>query len=133
MKADISNPTFTGTVAGITKDMVGLGNVDNTSDVNKPVSTAMQTALNLKANSANPTFTGALAAPTINATTALQVGGVDSGMLFQQRAFIMAVIPVGTTGQAVSGITWNGTASTFTVNNSGTGAYVFFMDTSNSI
>ena len=32
--------------------LIGLGNVDNTSDVNKPVSTAMQTALNLKANKA---------------------------------------------------------------------------------
>jgi hypothetical protein len=30
--------------------MVGLGNVDNTSDASKPVSTATQTALNLKAN-----------------------------------------------------------------------------------
>ena len=30
------------------KTFVGLGNVDNTSDVNKPVSTAQQTALNLK-------------------------------------------------------------------------------------
>ena len=31
-----------------TKDMVGLGNVDNTSDANKPVSTAQQEALNGK-------------------------------------------------------------------------------------
>jgi hypothetical protein len=30
--------------------MVGLANVDNTSDANKPVSTAVQTALNAKAN-----------------------------------------------------------------------------------
>ncbi len=38
---------------------VGLGNVDNTSDANKPVSTAGQTALNLKANLAGGnTFTG---------------------------------------------------------------------------
>lgn len=35
-----------------------LNNVDNTSDANKPVSTAQQTALNLKANNANPSFTG---------------------------------------------------------------------------
>jgi hypothetical protein len=28
--------------------MVGLGNVDNISDANKPISTAEQTALNLK-------------------------------------------------------------------------------------
>jgi hypothetical protein len=30
----------------VTKSMVGLGNVDNTSDANKPISTATQTALN---------------------------------------------------------------------------------------
>jgi hypothetical protein len=57
-KANLASPTFTGTVAGITATMVGLGNVDNTSDANKPVSTATQTALNLKANLASPTFTG---------------------------------------------------------------------------
>ena len=34
----------------VTKSQVGLGNVDNTSDVNKPVSTATQEALNLKQN-----------------------------------------------------------------------------------
>ena len=57
-KAPTASPTFTGTVSGITKSMVGLGNVDNTSDANKPVSTATQTALDLKANLASPTFTG---------------------------------------------------------------------------
>ncbi|WP_373779853.1 BppU family phage baseplate upper protein [Jeotgalibaca porci] len=34
----------------VTKSQVGLGNVDDTSDANKPISTATQTALNLKAN-----------------------------------------------------------------------------------
>lgn len=34
----------------VTKDQVGLGNVDNTSDADKPVSTATQTALNGKSN-----------------------------------------------------------------------------------
>lgn len=33
--AKLASPTFTGTVSGITKTMVGLGNVDNTSDVEK--------------------------------------------------------------------------------------------------
>lgn len=33
-------------VAGITKGTIGLGNVDNTSDANKPISTATQNALN---------------------------------------------------------------------------------------
>lgn len=32
---------------------VGLGNVDNTSDANKPVSTPQQTALNLKVSSSD--------------------------------------------------------------------------------
>ena len=57
-KAPIASPTFTGTVGGITKSMVGLGNIDNTSDLNKPVSNAQQTALNLKSNINSPTFTG---------------------------------------------------------------------------
>lgn len=37
----------------IVKGDVGLGSVDNTSDVNKPVSTAQQTALNAKVNTAD--------------------------------------------------------------------------------
>jgi hypothetical protein len=56
LKANLANPTFTGTVSGITKAMVGLGNVDNTSDASKPVSTATQTALDLKSNLASPAF-----------------------------------------------------------------------------
>jgi len=63
-KAPLANPTFTGTVAGITKTMVGLGSVDNTADTAKPVSTAQQTALDLKANLASPTFTGTPTLPT---------------------------------------------------------------------
>ena len=41
-----------------------LNNVDNTSDANKPVSTATQTALNLKAPLASPALTGVPTAPT---------------------------------------------------------------------
>lgn len=44
-----ASPTFTGTVSGVTKTHVGLANVDNTADTAKPVSTAQQAALNLKA------------------------------------------------------------------------------------
>jgi hypothetical protein len=58
-KAPTESPTFTGTVSGVTKAHVGLGNVDNTSDANKPVSTVQQTALDLKANLASPTLTSA--------------------------------------------------------------------------
>lgn len=42
------DPTFTGTVNGITKTMIGLANVDNTADTAKPVSTAQQTAIDAK-------------------------------------------------------------------------------------
>lgn len=45
-KAPVNNPTFTGTVGGVTKAMVGLGSVDNTADAAKPISTATQNALN---------------------------------------------------------------------------------------
>ena len=69
LKAPLASPTFTGTVSGITKTMVGLGNVDNTSDTAKPVSTAQQTALDLKAPLASPALTGVPTAPTATAGT----------------------------------------------------------------
>lgn len=62
-KASLESPTFTGTVSGISKSMVGLGNVDNTTDANKPVSTATQTALNTKAPLASPALTGTPTTP----------------------------------------------------------------------
>ncbi|MEY4307982.1 MAG: hypothetical protein RL422_185 [Bacteroidota bacterium] len=63
-KAPLDSPTFTGTVTGITKTMVGLGNVDNTSDAAKPISVATQTALSTKAPIASPALTGVPTAPT---------------------------------------------------------------------
>ena len=82
LKASLASPTFTGTVSGITKNMVGLGSVDNTSDAAKPISTAMQTALDLKANESNvnvflaskaplisPSLTGVPTAPTASPGT----------------------------------------------------------------
>jgi hypothetical protein len=53
LKANISSPTFTGTVGGITATMVGLGNVNNTSDLSKPISTLTQAALDLKEDKIN--------------------------------------------------------------------------------
>ena len=69
LKAPLASPTFTGTVSGITKTMVGLGSVDNTTDSAKPVSTATQTALDLKADLASPALTGVPTAPTAAAGT----------------------------------------------------------------
>jgi len=67
LKANLASPTFTGTVSGITSAMVGLGNVDNTNDVNKPISTAQQTALDTKRTFNRVTFSNANA--TIASTT----------------------------------------------------------------
>lgn len=53
---------------------VGLPNVDNTSDVNKPVSTAQQAALDLKADIAGQDFTGDISAPNITIAGNINVG-----------------------------------------------------------
>ena len=64
----LTNKTLTSPVinspTGITKSDVGLANVDNTTDASKPISTAAQTALDLKAPLASPTFTGTVAGVT---------------------------------------------------------------------
>jgi hypothetical protein len=95
----LTNKTLTSPVintpTGIVKGDVGLGNVDNTSDANKPVSTATQTALNLKANLASPTFTGTPAAPTASAAT--------STTQIATTAFTHSlIVPVSSSGTAIA-------------------------------
>ena len=93
----LTNKTLTSPVintpTGITKSDVGLANVDNTSDANKPVSTATQTALDAKLALAGGTMTGAIAmgtnkitglgAPTNanDAATKTYVDGVITGLV----------------------------------------------------
>lgn len=99
----------------LVKGDVGLGNVDNTSDANKPVSTAQQTALNLKANLASPALTGNPTAPT-------QTAGNNSTRL-ATTAFVGTAIanavPVLASGtysptlSQVTGYTGLGTVGTF--------------------
>jgi hypothetical protein len=91
--------TFTGTTSGITKSMVGLNNVDNTSDVNKPVSTATQTALNLKQD----TLVSGTNLKTINSTTLLGSGNITTGTVTSvgvsmPSAFSVASSPITTSG-----------------------------------
>jgi hypothetical protein len=74
--ATLADPTFTGTVGGVSKSMVGLGNVDNTTDANKPVSTATQTALDLKLNLSDPAVDYYI---TNNGSGAYIVNGVSNG------------------------------------------------------
>ena len=70
----LTNKTIT-SPSGLVKGDVGLGNVDNTADTAKPVSTAQQTALDLKANLASPTFTGTVSGIT---KTMVGLGNVDN-------------------------------------------------------
>lgn len=68
----------------IDKASVGLSNVDNTSDANKPISTATQTALNAKQDTLTLTTTGTSGAATLVGST-LNIpqysggGGASSG------------------------------------------------------
>jgi hypothetical protein len=56
-------------VAGLTPSTAELNHVNG-------VTSAIQTQINTKSAIASPTFTGTVTAPTINASTALQIGGV---------------------------------------------------------
>lgn len=92
----------TGAVS-LTKSNVGLGNVDNTSDANKPVSSATQTALNAKLPVAGGTLTGDLtlsgapSSPNHAATKAY----VDSQASGTQKLIIGTSEPTLATGQQV--------------------------------
>ena len=55
--------------------MVDLSNVDNTTDLLKPISDATTTALNLKAPLVSPTFTGTVSGITV---TMVGLGNVDN-------------------------------------------------------
>ncbi len=65
----------------LTSTDVGLANVTNTSDANKPVSTATQTALNAKADLATATTKGDLLAATASATLARLGVGTNNQVL----------------------------------------------------
>ena len=78
LKAPIESPSFTGTVNGINKTMVGLPNVDNTSDTLKPVSSATQTALDLKLNLIDPSLDYYIANSGVGAYL---VNGVSNGLI----------------------------------------------------
>lgn len=60
----VANGGTGGATQAAARTGIGLGSVNNTSDADKPVSTAQQTALNLKANLNSPAFTGNPTAPT---------------------------------------------------------------------
>lgn len=68
--SDIDNPH------SVTKAQVGLGNVDNTSDANKPVSSATQTALNKKVDKVSGM---GLSQNSYTTTEKNKLSGIESG------------------------------------------------------
>ena len=102
------------------KVTLGLNNVDNTSDANKPVSTATQTALNLKANLASPTFTGTplTTTPSVgdNSTKIASTAYVVANAAIKDSDTGSVQIPAGTTGQRTGSPTYGRLRANSTLN-----------------
>ena len=102
---DQSGATVDSTTAAIaalaTKTTVGLGNVDNTSDANKPISTQQQAAIDLKANSISPSLT----TPALDGATVSVAATVTAGTNAQGQGPLTADINVITNASANGGVT----------------------------
>lgn len=71
----------------VTKSQVGLGNVDNTSDVDKPISLAVQLALNAKSDSTHTHSAGDIDSGTLSASRVpnLDASKITSGTFSDAR------------------------------------------------
>lgn len=135
-KAPLANPTFTGTVSGITAAMVGLGNVANVDararsshTGTQAISTVsgLQAALDAKASLSGASFTGgAYFGSDVDVDGVLGASAVVSASSIQGRTLFLAAIgggpvpfSVNNAGQVVAG-TW--LASAIAVDRGGTGA-----------
>jgi hypothetical protein len=103
-----SAATFPGTVTasgyvGVTKSMVGLSNVDNTSDLDKPISTATQTALNAKQN-------------TLSGTGFVKSNGGTGTISYDNNAYYLASNPSGFTSNTGTVASMGGISGSSNVN-----------------
>ncbi|OQA48431.1 MAG: hypothetical protein BWY46_01377 [Firmicutes bacterium ADurb.Bin300] len=89
---------------GVTKSQVGLSNVDNTSDTDKPVSTAVSDALALKAPINNPTFTG-----TVGGITKAMVGLGNVDNTADSNKEVLSATKL-KTARKINGVDFDGTA-----------------------
>jgi hypothetical protein len=104
------------TLLALTKTDVGLTNVDNTTDLLKPISTDTQTALDLKANLASPTFTGTPTLPT--GTIGVTQTPSDNSTALATTAYVKAAVTANSAGSG----------TTYTVGlNPSLGGYVFYV------
>lgn len=104
----LTSPTIT-TPTGLVKSDVGLGNVDNTSDANKPVSTATSTALSGK----QATLVSGTNIKTINGNSVLGSGDLSISVSAAGSSGQLQYNNSGSLG-ALSTTSWNNTDKTLT-------------------
>lgn len=111
--ADTNNPHQ------VTKEQVGLGNVDNTSDADKPISAAVQAALDSKQN----TLTTAQLAAVNSGITSEGVAQIETNEtnISKDEAALAELVDSGAKNKLVNtATTSSGNGVTFTVNSDGT-------------
>jgi hypothetical protein len=106
-------------LTGLTASQVSLGNVNNTSDANKPVSTLQQAALDLKANLA----TTPQIVASINATA--QAANIATATLYavSSAGFYRISVYITVTQAATTSSTMPSTTITYTDGNAGTNTH----------
>jgi hypothetical protein len=125
--------TRTGAVT-LTSADVGLGSVNNTTDVGKPVSTATQTALDLKASLASPTLSNPTYTGTLTGSTGIL--NIGSGQVYKDAS---GNVGIGTNspstfGGKLSVVSAASTQSTVMVQNPGQGTcHLGFASTGNNV
>ena len=86
-----TNTTFLGTITGFTKATVGLNNIDNTADLNKPISNAAAAALSQKVDLSGAHFTGPVYGITKDMIGLSNVSNVSDMDLSMSQATIDAI------------------------------------------
>jgi len=85
------------------KTALTLNNVNNTSDLNKPISTLIQTALDLKANTSDVNTSLALKENISNKSTAVDLGGTSpSDILFPTQKAVKDYVAANNAGVGVA-------------------------------
>ena len=108
LKAPLESPTFTGTVSGITKAMIGLSDVENTADLSKPISSSTQAALDTKVSTETFSSTVATKENAANKSTAIDLGASGtSDILFPTQKAVKTYVDgqINSGGVADGGIT----------------------------